>query len=167
MHRAGGYTAQEQIDQLYENSDSDFQLYARISKIITLPELFHQAVEYQNINQRKDYPKEVKKTSETNVAIVQYDYSTCCWRCKQRHTRLDCKRLPRKFCSRCGKDGILTRDCHPSSRPSPDPFLNKIHATAAYTGTRSWRRCMDTHRLNSGFEISFINAETERMEATG
>jgi len=153
MRRAGGYTAQEQIDQLYENSDPDFQLYARIGEITTLPELFRRAPEYETINQRrKDYPKEVKRTPEVNVATVQYDRRTCCWRCKQRgHTRFDCKRPPRKFCSRCGKDGVLTRDCHPrretthgsaTRRPSSDPLPNKIHTTAAYPGACSWRCCM-------------------------
>lgn len=43
---------------------------------------------------------------------MTYNREDCCWRCKQRgHTRLDCKRLPKKFCSRCSKDGVLTRDC--------------------------------------------------------
>jgi len=121
MRRAGGYTAQEQKDQMYENSDPDFQLYARIGEVTTLSELFRRAAEYETINQRrKEYPKEVKKTPEANVATVQYDRSTCCWRCKQRgHTRLDCNRPPRKFCSRCGKNGVLPRDCHPP--PGNDP----------------------------------------------
>ncbi|XP_076298558.1 uncharacterized protein LOC143217809 [Lasioglossum baleicum] len=44
------------------------------------------------------------------------DYSpvTHCWRCKQRgHVRFECRNKYRKFCSRCGRDGVLTRECHP------------------------------------------------------
>lgn len=79
IHRAGGYTVQEQIEQLYENSDPDLQLYARIGKITTLVELFRQAADYEAINQRhKDHPKEAKKAHEANVATVQYDRASCC-----------------------------------------------------------------------------------------
>lgn len=49
MRRAGGYTVQEQIEQLYKNSDPDFQLYTRISEKTTLPKLFRWTAEYETI----------------------------------------------------------------------------------------------------------------------
>ncbi|XP_076285665.1 uncharacterized protein LOC143211682 [Lasioglossum baleicum] len=52
-----------------------------------------------------------------------YSRVTHCWRCKQRgHTRFECRNAYRKFCSRCGRDGILTKECHPpgnDTRGSP------------------------------------------------
>ena len=71
--------------------------------------------EYEEINQRrKARSAESRPAQGTTATTTAYSRDKCCWRCKQRgHTRLDCKRPPKKFCSRCGKDGVLTRDCHP------------------------------------------------------
>ena len=42
---------------------------------------------------------------------------TQCWRCGQNgHIRSQCRAAPRLFCSRCGKDGVMSRDC-PCPRP--------------------------------------------------
>ncbi|KAM0732973.1 hypothetical protein ACS0PU_001134 [Formica fusca] len=69
-------------------------------------------------------------TGKPTVAAA-YNREECCWRCKQRgHTRADCKRPPRKFCSQCGKDGVLTRQCHP-------PAENAWRAGAATANTPS------------------------------
>lgn len=48
-----------------------------------------------------------KSIKATITAATIYDRHECCWKCKQRgHTRFNCQRMPRKFCSQCGKDGI-------------------------------------------------------------
>ncbi|XP_025266372.1 uncharacterized protein LOC112638592 [Camponotus floridanus] len=61
----GGYTTQEQIDQLYENANPEFQLYARIDEITTISELFRRAAETiitrQLINAAKIVPRKLRK----------------------------------------------------------------------------------------------------------
>lgn len=115
MRRAGGYSGKEQVEQVYENMDPDYQLYITLSEGTTMTELIKKAAQFEEISRRRknrtDGPKPEPKPI---VATTVYNRQECCWRCKQRgHTRWDCKRQPKKFCSQCGKDGILSRDCHP------------------------------------------------------
>lgn len=39
MRRAGGFSTQEQLDQLYENADLEYQLYIRRDEIHSVTEL--------------------------------------------------------------------------------------------------------------------------------
>jgi len=52
--------------------------------------------------------------STATVPADPYDRDHTCWRCKERgHIRFNRKRSARMFCSQCGKDDVLTCDCHP------------------------------------------------------
>jgi len=115
MRRAGGFTTEAQIEQLYDNMNPEYKLYIRLDDITDLEELSSRAAEFEAIEkQRRERTSERAPTTGPSVAAAAYKREECCWRCKQRgHTRLDCKRPPKKFCSHCGKDGVLTRDCHP------------------------------------------------------
>jgi len=115
MRRAGGFSQEDQIDRLYENMSPEYKLYVRLDDISSLSELSAQAAEYEAIEkQRRELRNEKKTATGPAVAAATYSREECCWKCKQRgHTRFDCKRPPKKFCSRCGKDGVLTKDCHP------------------------------------------------------
>lgn len=55
---------------------------------------------------------EEEKLTAAAAATTAYDPNECCWRCtKQRgHTWFDCRRIPHRFCSQCGKDRVLTKD---------------------------------------------------------
>lgn len=118
MRRAGGYTPRDKVEQIYENLDPDYQLYITLTDTTTLSDLGARAAQYETIVQRRKERQTESATQakslRTVVAAATYNREECCWRCKQRgHTRIDCKRPAKKFCSRCGKDGVLTRDCHP------------------------------------------------------
>lgn len=120
MRRAGGYTPRDRVEQLYENMDPDYQLYITLTDLTTLGDLTTKAAQYETImrrrKERRTESTAASSGSKATVAAATYNREECCWRCKQRgHTRLDCKRPAKKFCSRCGKDGVLTRDCHPPS----------------------------------------------------
>lgn len=112
MRRAGGFSAEAQLEMLYENMHPKYKMHIPFSSITRTGELFKRAEELEQLEiQCRERAKPPKPAP---AAAVTYDRRECCWRCKQRgHTRFDCKRIPRKFCSRCGKDGVLTRDCHP------------------------------------------------------
>jgi len=114
MRRAGGFSQEEQIDRLYENMHPEYKLYVRLDDISNLSELSARATEYETIEKQRRELRNKKTTTGPAVAAATYCREECCWKCKQRgHTRFDCKRPPKKFCSRCGKDGVLTKDCHP------------------------------------------------------
>lgn len=49
MHRAGGYTARDQAEQLYENLDLDYQLYIRPTEATRVAEIRTKATEYERV----------------------------------------------------------------------------------------------------------------------
>jgi len=115
MRRAGNYSRDEQLDRVYENMHPEYKIYVRYDDATSLAELQTRATEFEDIEQqRRDCRKTERAPTTTATVAGTYNRAECCWRCKQRgHTRFDCKRPPKKFCSQCGKDGVLTRHCHP------------------------------------------------------
>ncbi|KYN05229.1 hypothetical protein ALC62_03875 [Cyphomyrmex costatus] len=80
----------------------------RFAAVVTAPPI----PPNDTFNRSPHPPRQAPKNDQATAAVA-YNRAECCWRCKQRgHTRFDCKRTPRKFCSQCGKDGILTKECH-------------------------------------------------------
>ena len=54
----------------------------------------------------------------------------CCWRCGQRgHDRFRCRNPPKRLCSWCGKEDVLTRDC-PRPRPGNASWTGPTTLTA-------------------------------------
>lgn len=130
MHRAGGYSAQHQAEQLYENMNPEYKFYVRFTDTTSMDDLSTQAAQFEAINRHRKECCPESPLDTNDKPVTAYSRDECCWRCKQRgHTRQDCKCPPKKFCSRCGKDNVLSRDCHPPKenakrarnvRPSPD-----------------------------------------------
>lgn len=112
LMRRAKYSHQEQIEQLYE---SWLQAVYSLGKFYQ-PELTIRATKYEEIQRRKrEWQQGAKQTAEAMSA--SYSREDCCWRCKQRgHTRDNCRQPFKKFCSRCCKAGVFTRDCRPSTR---------------------------------------------------
>jgi hypothetical protein len=117
MRRAGGFTQAEKVDRLYENLRAEYKLYVRLTDATDLADLAEQAAEYEDITKAQEAETRTEKhkvNTATTAESMPYDRANTCWRCKQRgHDRFNCKRPARKFCSQCGKDGVLTKDCHP------------------------------------------------------
>jgi len=113
-------------------------------------------------------------TTNTATAATTYNRYECCWKCKQRgHTRFNCQRAPRKFCSQCGKDGVYTRDCHPRAGNSVRTgdttgeapvirYTPRPHITIRI-GDQKYEALLDT-----GSEATFVNEETAaRLQELG
>lgn len=113
MRRAGGYSREEQLDLVYENMHPAYKHYIRIDDVRNMAELQARATEYEDIIQEQKEALKREKPA-TSAVITAYNRKECCWRCKQRgHTRAQCQRPAKKFCSQCGRDGVLTKECHP------------------------------------------------------
>lgn len=115
MRRAGGYSEEEKVEQLYHNLHPEYQWRIRRRDVRTTRELMLEATECEQIQKRlKSEPTAKTTARDPAVAAATYSRNECCWRCKQRgHTRFDCRRPAKRFCSQCGKDGVLTKECHP------------------------------------------------------
>lgn len=68
--------------------------------------------------------------------IENYNRNTFCWRCGEiNHRRFNCNNPQRKFCSRCGRHGIFSRDCNCQNTPNTGN-----ETEAAQTRSRDQRR---------------------------
>lgn len=121
MRRRGGYTNEEQLDNLYYGMRAELRIHIRRNQITDANDLIQQAEEiHENLQQQRRDNKNQNTSRQHTVPVVgtnsAYDRRTCCWRCKQRgHSRNQCQNQRRLFCSVCGKDGVFTRDCHPNT----------------------------------------------------
>jgi hypothetical protein len=130
MRRAGGYAEEEKLDVLYENLAPKYKLYVRRDMVRRTNDLLRNAEEYEHITAQSRERQPTPRPSASTAATA-YNRDECCWRCKQRgHTRFECRRIAKRFCSQCGKDGVYTRECHP-------PPGNAARAGDAATSPRS------------------------------
>ena len=113
MRRAGGFSPAEQLERIYDNMHPEYKIYVRIDDVHNVAELQMRATEFEDIESQRVHARKSEKSEKPAVAAA-YNRADHCWRCKQRgHTRFNCKRPAKKFCSQCGRDGVLTSQCHP------------------------------------------------------
>jgi len=131
MRRAGGYTEEERVERLYQNMHPDYQWRIRRRDVRTTRDLLLEATEFEDLQRRQKTAtaeRPLARDAPITATTASYNRAEYCWRCKQRgHTRFECRRAQKKFCSQCGKDDVWTRDCHPA--PGNEPRVGE--ATAA------------------------------------
>ncbi len=115
MRRAGTFSREEMVDRVYENLRADYKMFIRYEHATSIDAIEERAYEFEELMKDKEQEnREAKRAITATAAAVPYDKQSTCWRCKQRgHTRFDCRNVPKKFCSQCGRDNVFTRDCHP------------------------------------------------------
>lgn len=114
MRRAGGFSTDDKVDRLYENLRAEYKLYIRFEEITDVHDLTARAREFEEIKRAQGHEQKDERRTGSAAVSTEYDRQNTYWRCKQRgHDRFNCRRPARKFCSQCGKDGVLTRDYHP------------------------------------------------------
>lgn len=103
MRRAGGFSPVMQLEYLYDHMHPEYKFYIRRRDIGDISERQARAREHENlVSERQEALKREKAETKPAVAAV-YNKDECCWRCKQRrHTRRQCRRPAKKFCSQCG-----------------------------------------------------------------
>jgi len=174
MRRAGHYTTAEKVDRIYENMRTEYKFFVRLNDQTDLADLM-EAAEFEDLKKAQGQEIRAEKRAASTAAITAtaYDRRNSYWRCKQRrHNRMNCKRPARKFCSQCGKDGVYTKDCHPlpgNATVAGDDatFPARNHAKVKYTLRPHLSVQLGRHTLqallDTGSEISIINAETARL----
>jgi len=131
MRRLGGLSTEQQVD---ENMQPFYRWYIHRSGITRIADLIYRMTEHEDIelaeaeyNSRMtrkqggtSAAKIESQTSENAMIRPTYRRNECCWNCGQRGNRkTNCKRPFKKFCSVCGKIGVLTRECHPPRNEQP------------------------------------------------
>jgi len=131
MRRAGGFSHFEQHECLYNHMHPEYKFYIRSSDFGSIAELQARAREHEDlVKERQEAVKREKAETKPAVAAA-YCKTECCWRCKQRgHTRRQCRRPAKKFCSQCGRDGVLTAQCHPPAGKAAGAGETTVAATA-------------------------------------
>jgi len=134
MRRLGSLSTEQQIDRVYENMRPHYRRYIHRSDITGVADLIYRVTEHEDIelaeteyNSRMtrkrggaSAAKAENQASENAMISPTYRRNECCWNCGQRgHQKTDCKRPFKKFCSVCGKTGVLTRECHPPGNEQP------------------------------------------------
>uniref|UniRef100_A0A034VZX5 Gag-Pol polyprotein n=1 Tax=Bactrocera dorsalis TaxID=27457 RepID=A0A034VZX5_BACDO len=109
--------------------------------------------------------------------LHNHKHRKVCWRCKQPgHRRHQCRNQQRIFCSRCGRDGFMSRDCncptHATVRATPSkPSTTALEATLPYTERKQDGRYylpitvagMQIEALvDTGASLTYIGKELQR-----
>ncbi|XP_050512090.1 uncharacterized protein LOC126888115 [Diabrotica virgifera virgifera] len=112
IRREGSFSRNQELDRIYKNMLPEYKLYARRRDFEDLSGLQELAQEYETLEdertrENKNFHGNWRRTDPT-----EYDAKRTCFRCKMTgHFRRNCKNPWKKFCSRCGKEGVYSSDC--------------------------------------------------------
>ncbi|XP_067635276.1 uncharacterized protein [Eurosta solidaginis] len=121
---------EDHLERIYDGLRVEYRLFVKRGEFQTIEQLMELTDEYELL--RSEEAKQsrllahslctviIEELEEQNDQITnflstltdRYDARNTCWRCKKRgHRRSHCNNKRRLFCSRCGRDGTLSRDC--------------------------------------------------------
>lgn len=108
MTRHGQMSPERQLERIYENLAELQQLAHDFEEIHKPNSVQRQATR----SAPNPPPMNVVQSPQTPDPSRLYNRTAVCWRCGQRgHFKTQCRGQFKLFCSRCGKDGIYSRDC--------------------------------------------------------
>ncbi|XP_058975681.1 uncharacterized protein LOC131801251 [Musca domestica] len=111
----------DHLDRIYDGLRPEYRHYVRRSDFQTLDELMSLVDDFELLKKdeaRVERPHTSHMVSQTSGG---YNRSTHCWRCKKKgHIRYQCQEKGKLFCSHCGKEGILSRNCECRANPTID-----------------------------------------------
>lgn len=117
IRRHGGISPAQELYRIYNNLLPEYRQYIRRRDCPNIRDLVREIDEYEKL-QKEVKPRTVKLAAVKGPAATlrppntTYDRKEACWRCGDKgHFRQQCKQPPKLFCSHCGTQGILSRDC--------------------------------------------------------
>lgn len=120
IRRHGGINEEQSLQRIYRNLRAEHKRFIREEEVKSVDELLDRLrqleitmAEYRQ-QQATTWPASRRTTQVDSAAAVnpKYDRATCCWKCGQRgHSRYECRRAQRLFCSYCGTEGRTTSRC--------------------------------------------------------
>ncbi|XP_036345593.1 uncharacterized protein LOC118754828 isoform X2 [Rhagoletis pomonella] len=122
------------LERIYDGLRVEYRLFVKRSEFQTIEELMELTDEYELL--KNEEARQSRQAAHSLSTISnRYDARNTCWRCKRRgHQRYHCHYPRRLFCSRCGEDGTLSRNC---------PYLKSINTAPpiaqATTVQSEWR----------------------------
>uniref|UniRef100_A0A1Y1JUZ4 CCHC-type domain-containing protein n=1 Tax=Photinus pyralis TaxID=7054 RepID=A0A1Y1JUZ4_PHOPY len=141
IRRQGEMSRHSQLDRIYENLRTEYKHYIRPRDFNSLSDLLEFAGEFERLpktvnpvshnwgsprvrfeartapNRLERSPDRVSGEATNTMRRKEdrssYQRSEVCWNCGERgHQRRFCRGEFKPFCSRCGKEGILSKDCN-------------------------------------------------------
>ena len=113
IRRKGTFNEEEKMDIIYYGMKANYRLHIRREDVQNINDLVHrvEAIE-STLKEISQQARSAKTEWPTHRKESPYDRRSHCWRCKQKgHRKQDCTNPSKLFCSTCGKDDVLTRDC--------------------------------------------------------
>jgi hypothetical protein len=112
IRREGSFSKNQELERIYKNLLPEYKLYARRRDFGNLAELQDLAQEYEALEDEKTRANQICRGNWRRTDQAEYDAKTACFRCKMPgHSRKNCKNPWKKFCSRCGREGVYSSDC--------------------------------------------------------
>ena len=118
MRRRGGFNHERILEALYHNVKPGLRLLIRPREATTPEELIQRVQDIEEVQAQlpREGPTENraggKFSRPAHPLQAAFVREECCWKCGQRgHNRFNCRNPPKRFCSWCGKEDILTREC--------------------------------------------------------
>ena len=106
------------MEALYHNMKPGMRLLIRPREATAPEELIQRVKEIEEVQAQlhREGPTETKAGGKfsrpANPLQASFVREECCWKGGQRgHNRFNCRNPPKRFCSLCDKEDILTRDC--------------------------------------------------------
>ncbi|XP_067612946.1 uncharacterized protein [Eurosta solidaginis] len=99
------------LERIYDGLRVEYRLFAKRSEFRTIEELMELTDEFELL--QLEATRQSRQTAHSLSPLTEeYSREESCWRCKERgHMRHQCRKARRLFCSRCGRDNVMSRDC--------------------------------------------------------
>lgn len=115
-----GKSPERQLSLIYDNLRAEYKLYIRRREVNTIEELEELVDEFDSIkmSENQHQSRLFKNPNEAVRSLVSrpFEPNNVCRRCGKRgHFQSYCRGPFRAFCWVCGKEGTLTKDCHPGN----------------------------------------------------
>ncbi|XP_039965319.1 uncharacterized protein LOC120777850 [Bactrocera tryoni] len=127
------FREEDHTERIYDGLRVEYRLYVRRSDFNSVDELLELTEEFELL--KGEETRQARNTNHFLTAVsTKYCREKVCWRCNQPgHRRHQCRNQQRIFCSRCGRDGIMSRDCNCPTHATVRATPSKPSTTALRT----------------------------------